>query len=290
MLPRRFQFHRPMFLRDLFDTLEQYGEDASIFAGGTELLIALKARVLHYEHLIDIKGIDGLSSIRIEDDKLIIGALATHHQISRHPLVHAIAPAYAQLSDNIANIRVRCAGTIAGNLCFAEPHADPPALLAALGARVRLEQRGELRELSVNDFIRDAFETERRPNEVLTAVIVDRPPPRSRAAYRRFGHLERPAVGAAAVVVTDSAGRICSEVRLWLSAIGSQPVRLSRSEAALTNIPVDAIVHELSESVEAEIDDVEASDDLHGSADYKRHLALTLLRRAVVAALPIGSS
>jgi carbon-monoxide dehydrogenase medium subunit len=282
MLPRRFDLHRPSSLPAVFELMARHGEDASLYAGGTELLVALKARVLQYGHLIDLKGVAGLREIRLEDGALVIGALATHHRIATDRLVAEFAPAYARLSGDIANIRVRCAGTIGGNLCFAEPHADPPALLAALGARVRLQAGEQERECAVDDFFQGAFATAREPDEVLTAVVVPRPGARSGAAYRSFGHLERPAVGAAAVVAADGGG--CAAIRLRLGAIGSTPIRLPATEAALAGAPLDALADTLRRCAADEIGGVEAMDDVHGSADYKRHLALVLLGRAAAAA------
>ena len=139
---------------------------------------------------------------------------------------------------------MRCSGTIGGNLCFAEPHADPPALLSALDARVRLESPGGTRECGIEVFLRGAFETERLPDEIMTAVIVPRLPAQAGAAYRRFGHLERPAVGAAALMLTN--GRICVRASLRLGAIGATPIRLPSTESALTGLPLDDIADELS--------------------------------------------
>lgn len=287
MLPRRFELHRPTALAGVLELVDLHREDASVYAGGTELVVALKARVLHYPHLIDLKGVPGLAEIRLENDELVIGALATHHRIATDPLVVRIAPAYARLSGEVANIRVRCTGTIGGNLCFGEPHADPPALLAALGARVRLQGPQGVRECAMDEFLRGAFETARRPEEVMTAIILPRPPAGSGAAYRRFGHLERPAVGAAALVVGE--GRACASVRLRLGAIGSAPIRLPATEAALAGVPLDAAAQELRRYAGEEVGGVEAADDIHGSADYKRHLAVVLLGRALAAALPVDS-
>lgn len=280
MLPRRFALHRPGTLAEAFDLMARHGEDAAVYAGGTELMIALKARVLQYGHLIDLKGLAALKEIRRDGDMLVIGALASHHAIATHSLVRQIAPSYAALSNNIANIRVRCAGTLGGNLCFAEPHADPPALLAALGARVRLEGPGGMRELAVADFTLGAFETARTPDEILTAIVVPAQP--VRAAYRRFGHLERPAVGAAVVVQAES--RRCASAQLWLGALGGAPIRLASADA-LTGLPLDELAEALPAAAAAEIEAVPAMDDLHGGADYKRHLALVLLRRALADAL-----
>ena len=138
MLLPRFALHAPRTVGEAVDLLARHGEEATVYAGGTELLLAMKLRVLRYGHLIDVKRIPGLAEIAVRDGALALGALATHYALERHPLVARHLPAYAALSRAVANVRVRVAGTLGGNLCFAEPHADPPALLAALGAAVRL--------------------------------------------------------------------------------------------------------------------------------------------------------
>jgi carbon-monoxide dehydrogenase medium subunit len=122
----------------------------------------------------------------------------------------------------------------------------------------------------------------------MTAVIVPPPPAQAGAAYRRSGHLERPAVGAAALITTD--GRTCLGARLRLGAIGSRPIRLASTESALTGLPIDAVVDELPRHAADEVAAIDAADDLHGSADYKRHLAIVLLRRSVAAALPAATT
>src|SRR6478609_2098528 len=138
MLLSPFRYHRPRHLAAAHELLARYGDDAAVYAGGTELLLAMKARVLRYSDLIDLKHIEQLGDIRHKAGHMVIGALVSHFRLATDPLMVTMLPAYAALSNNIANIRVRVAGTLAGNLCFAEPHADPPALLAALGASVTL--------------------------------------------------------------------------------------------------------------------------------------------------------
>ncbi len=283
MLLKRFDLHRPATLPALFDLLERHGEDAAVYAGGTELLIALKARVLYYPHLIDLKALPGLTAIRIEDDAIAIGALASHHRIATDALVRRDIPGYAELSNNIANIRVRCAGTLGGNLCFAEPHADPPALLAALNARLRLESASGRREVAIADFILGDFETAREPGEILTDILIPRPTTGVRAAYRSFGAGERPAAGGAAALRIEN-GR-CRSASLWVGALSGRPVAMPQSAAALIDLAVADLPVALAETMVAEIDALDATDDAHGGADYKRHLAGTMLRRALDAAL-----
>ena len=106
----------------------RFGDEAAVYAGGTELLLALKARVLRYAHLIDLKHIPELNGIRHEAGEIVIGALVSHFRLASDPLMTRLLPAYAVLSDGIANIRVRVAGTLGGNLCFGESHADTRAV------------------------------------------------------------------------------------------------------------------------------------------------------------------
>src|SRR5690606_35053580 len=123
--------------------------------------------------LIDIKKIDGLREIAVDDDgSLTIGALATHREIARNPLVQGHAPHFAALEGIIANTRVRAAGTIGGNLCFAEPHSDPATLLAAVEATVTLESAEGSRETPVDTFFLGLLETDRRPDEIMTRITL----------------------------------------------------------------------------------------------------------------------
>ncbi len=115
---------------------------ATLYAGGTELLLAMKEGVLAYDHLVDIKTIPGLDEIRLEVDELWIGAAVTHAQIEHAPLVLEHLPALADVERRVANPRVRATGTLAGNLCFAEPHSDPATLLLCLDARVVIDGSG----------------------------------------------------------------------------------------------------------------------------------------------------
>jgi carbon-monoxide dehydrogenase medium subunit len=204
--------------------------------------------------------------------------LSTHHELANDPVIRERLPAYAALSDNIANIRVRCAGTLGGNLCFAEPHADPPALLCALGAEVVLERAGRSRRVGMDAFITSDFTTEREEGELLTRIEIPPPGRGSAYAYANFGHLERPAVGVAVGCRSGSAG-VAFDV--WVGAIAGRPVRLARVESALDGAsPGEAasIARRVAEEAAGELD---ASDDIHGSADYKRHLAAVLVGRMV---------
>jgi len=282
-----FTHHRPTDLAGVFEVLAKFGDDAAVYAGGTELLLALKARVLRYEHLIDIKRVKELSGIRIEGQNLVIGALTTHHQIANSDLVKAKAPAYAALSEGVANIRVRAAGTLAGNLAFAEPHSDPPSMLAAMGASVTLASAGGSRAVSMREFIVSEFTTLREENELITEIRLPVTGTDAGYAYRKFGHLERPAVGASAGIVMHEGKSV---YRLWFGAIGDHPIHAHDLEAAIAGTPPSSLRDVLPGAAENFASKIAASSDLHGSADYKQHLAAVLIQRAIHAACDSASA
>src|SRR6266508_247730 len=149
---RRFDVHRVASVAEAVELRQRFGEDAAIYAGGTELLLAMKMGVARWPHLIDVKPIASLGEISVTKDTLRIGATVTHWTLERDRRVSDALPAFARLESNVANVRVRAAGTLAGNLAFAEPHADPPAMLIALGARVVLQGIAGSRSLPSADF------------------------------------------------------------------------------------------------------------------------------------------
>jgi carbon-monoxide dehydrogenase medium subunit len=277
LLPR-FTLHRPATIDEALALLADRGEDASPYAGGTELLLAMKHRVLRYADLVDLKRLPGLADVALADGALVMGALATHRTLERHPLVRRHLPVYADMTARIANVRVRAAGTLGGNLCFAEPHADPPALLAALDARLTLAGPGGRRECSVDQFVVGPFETARRPDELLARVAVPLPVGR-RAAYVRFGHLERPTIGVAAVLDTAD-GRVVA-ARIRVGSVGGRPAAAPAAEAALAGIDVEAVGTVAGEAGRRAADEVPVDADIRGAEDYKRHLVAVFVERAL---------
>lgn len=274
-----FQLHRPATVAEAVRLRDELGDSAALYAGGTELLLAMKLGVLDYEHLIDLKRIDELRGIERRDGEVRIGATVTHRELENDPLVTGALPALAALERNVANVRVRAVGTLAGNLAFGEPHADPPALLSALDARVELVGTQGRREVSVEDFMVGPYETLLAEDELIAAVVVPVPDEDVRATYLKFQVLERPAVGVAVVARIRNGGFVGTPA-IVVGAVDERPVRVPADvlEGAACDDP-----RLLDEVEEAARDAVEPGDDLSGSADYKRHLTGVLVRRALTA-------
>jgi aerobic carbon-monoxide dehydrogenase medium subunit len=279
----RFTIHQPQSVAEASEMLVRFGPEAAIYAGGTELLIVMKERLAHFSHLIDIKRIPGLKEIAFDAARreLSIGAVATHRDLERSAVVRERFPALSDLEAAVANIRVRNAGTIGGNLCFAEPHSDPATLLTALDARLTLTSTAGTRQVPMASFITGLMETARHHDEILVTITVPEPASNSGVAYERFKLHERPTAAVAAVIAVHD-GAI-SDARVVAGSVGDRPQRLLETERMLRGQP--AVTATATIAAGAIQDEVEPSGNVFESEAYMRQLARTVGRRAVAAAI-----
>ena len=274
---RRFEVHRTSTIDEAVALRTQLGDEAAVYAGGTELLLAMKMGVARWPHLIDVKPIAELRGLGVTDGVLRIGATVTHWDLERDGTVARAIPAFAALERNVANVRVRAAGTLAGNIAFAEPHADPPALLMALDARVVLRGSPGTRAVPVAEFVTGMYQTVLAADEIIVAIEVPVPKAGVRAAYVKFQILERPSVGVAVVgEVRD--GRFASAPSVVVGAADEMPRRVDTATLAGAAAADASTADALAESARAAVEPV---DDLAGSAEYKRHLVGVFARRAL---------
>lgn len=283
----RFAIHQPASLLEASQMLAHFGPDAAVYAGGTELLVAMKERLTHFPHLIDIKRIRGLRDITYDEKRrqLTVGAVIRHRDLERSPLVRERFPTLADLEAAVANVRVRTVGTIGGNLCFAEPHSDPATLLTALDARLTLHSASGERNVPIADFFTGLMETARRHDELLTRIAIPEPDAKSGVAYERFKLHERPTAAVAAIIaVSDGA---VTDARIVAGSVGERPQRLIETESLLRGQLVSASL--ASTAADRIRDEVETAADAFESEPYKRQLARTVGRRAIAAALDRAS-
>jgi len=276
---RRFDVHKATSVKEAVQLRQRFGKDAAIYAGGTELLLAMKMGVARWPHLIDVKPITSLAEISATKDTLRIGATATHWDIERNPLVAKALPALVQLEANVANVRVRAAGTLAGNLAFGEPHADPPPLLIALGARVILEGASGSRSLPVVDFITGMYETAIAADEIIVAIEIPLPARDARVAYVKFQILERPSVGVAAVATVRD-GRFVGAPSVIVGGVDEMPRRVETGQFAGAGARDAGTRGALAEAARAAVEPIA---DLAGGVEYKRHLVGVFAQRALAA-------
>ena len=279
---RRFRLEEPQSVAETSELLGRFGDSAKIYAGGTELLLAMKEGLVQYERLINVKRL-GLNQISAENGAVKIGALCTHHELELSPTIQQRLPSLLKLEHNVANVRVRQAGTIGGNLCFAEPHADPGTLLMALGATMVAETGNAKREIAAEEFFVDAYETSLTADEVLTEIRVPAPGANARSAYLKFGYLERPSVGVA--LAFNLNGASVSDVRIAVGCAGPAPKRVVEAEALLNGTSKDEATRNLAQAGAVAGRAAQAISDLHGAQDYKEHIVGVLLKRAFQAAV-----
>ena len=284
MIPR-FALARPRSLAEAFDAFEASGGDAAWLAGGTELLQVMKMGLAQFGTLIDIKALPELRGLeRTPDGALRIGALTTHRELERAPLVAEELPGLAALEARVANVRVRNTGTIGGNLAFAEPHSDPATFFLACGATIRLLSPRGRRELDIGEFVQGPLSTARDADELLLDIAV---PPRAAAtgrAYAKIAFFERPAASVA--VRLSAADGAISEATIAVGSLTEVPTLVREGAAAFvgTEARTEALRAPVRAATEA-FGGLDVVADLNGSADYKRHLAGILLAQAAERAL-----
>lgn len=279
---RRFTVHQPKTIAEASQMLAEYGEKGRLYAGGTELLLAMKHDLLRYEHLIDVKTIPDLDKIELRNDALIIGGAATHRAIERSSTVKQNLPVLAEMEAQVANVRVRASGTLGGNLCFAEPHSDPATLLTALGAKAHVQGRSGSRTVAIGSLIEGAYETSLASDEVLAAVEIPVLQKSQRAAYLKYQLKERPTLGLALVLEVD--GDEIENATAVVGSVSAQPTQSAQTNQLLTGSRTE-VEKRISEAAEALAQAADPVSDLEGGADYKRHLIGVFLRRAFLKAL-----
>jgi len=274
-----FELHRPRSLEEATELVDRYGEDAAFYCGGTELLLLLKLGFSAFGHLVDLKQIDELEGIRVENGELVVGASVTHRELERSDLVRERLPALAAMERGVANLRVREVGTLGGNLCFSDPHSDPATFLLALDAVVECRRGGEAaRRIPIADFVVGPYQTALRPGDVLTSVRIPVPPEGAAVAHAKFAFHERPTATVACLARVDD-GRI-AEARIAVGSVGARPVRATAAEEALSGAPVDELGGGvLAEAGELAAEGAAAVDDANGSSDYKAQLVRVLVGR-----------
>jgi carbon-monoxide dehydrogenase medium subunit len=259
LLPE-FTISRPA---DVDGVLRELSADVVPYAGGTELLLAMKMGLLVPTGLVDLKRIPALRDISVTESAIVIGAGATHDDVARHEQIRTHAPLLVQVEEHVGNARVRSQGTVGGNLCFAEPRSDLLALLAAFDATVLLRAvRGE-RTLTMAEFVLGPYWTERAEDELMVHVAIPRPCPTG--AYVKLQVTERPTVGVAAVRT------VTGECRVVVGSVTEVPLVVTG--ASWDDIDTDAIVAQL-----------EPVSDIAGSAEYKKHITGVYVRRAIARA------
>ncbi len=283
MIPAQFDYLAPATLAEAVSLLAQHQDEAKILAGGHSLIPAMKLRLAQPQLLIDIGRIKDLSYIREEGSEIRIGAMTTHYQIESNARLKQICPMLPACAAQIGDVQVRNRGTIGGSLAHADPAADWPAAIIALGAEmVVVNGKGE-RVIRADDFFLDMLTTALDANEILSEIRIPAPTGQFGQAYLK---VPQPASGYAVVGVAvhltrDSTGA-CEAASVAITGVTSKAYRASAVEAALKGKSLDDA--NIRDAASHATDGIDANGDIYASADYRRHLATVYTRRAIEAA------
>jgi carbon-monoxide dehydrogenase medium subunit len=281
VIPSKFEYVAPATVEEALTALAQAGDDAKVIAGGQSLLPVLRMRMNDPALLIDLGKIEALKGIRDDGDAIVVGAMATHSDVYHDPLVKEHVAVLREAIEQLADPQVRHRGTFGGALAHADPAGDLGAPVLALGATFTIAGQGGTRTVAADDFFEDLFTTAIGDDEILKEVRI---PKRAGwgAHYEKFVRVAHqwPIVAVAATVRAD--GGTIADARVGLTNMGSTPLRAAAVEQALVGQPAteDAVRRAAAAAAEG----TNPPSDLNGDADYRRHLATVLTRRAVLAA------
>ena len=270
MKPAPFAYTKAKTLKEAVTLLGKHKDDARLLAGGQSLIATLNMRLSAPDLLIDINGIKNLNGIAKKGKYVEIGALARHVQVERSDVIARHAPLIALAMPHIGHPAIRNRGTFGGSIAFADPAAELPACLLALGGEIDIAGPRGTRKVKADAFFKGLFETALRPQEMIIAVRVPAADKTTRVGFAELArrHGDYAMVGLAASARGN--GRGLADVRLAYFGVGDTPVRVKKAEAALAAGDVEAAVKAL---------DLDPHDDVQATAKTKRHLAGVLLRR-----------
>lgn len=276
-----FEYLPAKTVEEALDLLAQHKSDEyRIIAGGQSLNTAMKHRLIAPEYIIDIKGVSGLDYVKFDKKQgLKIGALATHRSLEKSPVVRENYSVLAEMEENVASVETRNWGTVMGDLCNADPAVDPGPPLIALDAKITVASKGEERTVDAEEFAVDFFETTVQAGEMATEIQIPALPPHSGAYFTKYSQIHGDyALASAAVLITlDSKKEKCVNARIGLGGVANTPIRAKKAEEVLKGKKITDDV--LAEAARVASEETSPISGIEASAEYKRELAGTLVKR-----------
>lgn len=286
MFPSRFDYVAPDSVEEVLSSLAQHGDEAKVLAGGQSLIPLMKLRFASPGLLVDLNRVPGLGFIEENEEHLRVGTLTRNSELERSELLKSGYPVMAAAAPMISDPLVRNRGTIGGSLAHADPAGDWGSVMLALGAEVVIKSSTGERTIPVSELLVDIFTTSLEPTEMITEIRVPKTPARSGGTYlkmeRRVGDF---ATVATAVHLALDNGTI-KRAGIALTAVGSKNIQATAAEEALAGAEPTAEAFDEAARLAAEAS--EPSSDVRGSAEYKRAMVRTFVRRGLDRALEMA--
>jgi len=274
----KFEYFAPDSLNNIVALMKEYGEEAALLAGGTDLLSNIKRLSRSPNIIVDLNRVPALSFIEIKKDALHIGAATVLNEIRKSPVVQERAPALAEAIGVLASNPIRNRATIGGNLCNASPAADTAPPLLALDASLTLQGPDSERTVGISEFFTGPGQTVRRADEIVKEVVI--PFKRGRSTFLKLGRRKGFTLSIASVaafgVITD--GKF-EELRVALGAVAPTPVRCWKVEEALRGVA--ATEERIEKAARLVKEEVNPITDVRASAAYRKEMSYVLTKRAL---------
>lgn len=278
-----FTYHEPHSLKEALRLLDELGGDAKILAGGTDLLVYMKYGLLRPRHIVNIKRIPGLRGIEEKGGYIAIGALTRLSEIERSPLIKKYFPALHEAARSMASVQVRNMATIGGNLCNASPAADTaPPLMVYKTIIYAVNVDGE-KKFDINEFFKGPKKTVLEPRDILTWILVWKPPPRTGSSFIKIARtmMDLAKINVATRVTLRDG--VIEEAAVALGAVAPTPVRArSVEEELIGHEPSRELVEKASRRV---VDDIDPITDVRSTAEYRRSVAPVVVRDSLLTSL-----
>jgi carbon-monoxide dehydrogenase medium subunit len=279
VIPGAFDYHRPASLDEAVALLAEHGDEGRLLAGGHSLIPMMKLRLANPTHLIDLGGIAGLAGIAEDGGAIRIGAMTTQAEVIASELLAAKIPILRETALQIADPQVRYCGTIGGNVANGDPGNDMPAVMMALAAGFLVQGPSGERTIAARDYYRAAFTTALADTEVLRAIRIPVPPAGHGAAYAKMKRKVGDYATAAAAVVLVMDGGSCRDARIALTNLADVPLLAEAAGQALVGSTIDDAA--IDKAAQAAVAITDPASDLRGPAEFRRHVAGVMVRRAV---------
>lgn len=283
---RSFTFVEPRSLPEAVSFLADHGDESTVMAAGTDLLVQMKHRLIKPMYVVSLGSIPNLSKIEDGDGRVRIGALATHHAVERSTMIRERCDVLAQACWKMGTPQVRHVATIGGNICHASPSAESAPALLVLNARVKIvSARGE-RIMPLEEFFAGPGRTILARHEILTEIEIPASAILLKGVYLKLSPrkvLDTAVVGVAVAIDAECRGEVCRDIRIGLGAVGPTPFRSRRAEAALLDQTLSPEV--ITKAAEIASLEAQPIEDVRASAEYRREMVKVLTRRAITEAL-----
>jgi len=280
----RFEYLEPESIKEALTMLSQYQGKSKIIAGGTDVMLQVRNKVIRPECLVDITRIPGLDTIAFDDPQGVrLGALTTIRALETSVELQRKVPIISQAASQLGSVAIRNVATVGGNLCNALPSAETSQALVALSAHVRIIGPAGERTIPLEDFFLDVGKTVLQPDEILLEIIVPESPPHTFGRYIKHsprGSIDLAIVNIAVLMTLEADRKVCRDAKIVLGAVSPTPLRAKKAEDMLKGKSLDdALIDHVAQA---------ASDEAHprrgsirGSFEYKKEMVRVLTRRAI---------